>query len=65
MRSGYEIYSEWCRERGQTPPTKEWWDRACSQPRNIVNSAMLDMAADQREIDRERREGWAYGEAQG
>lgn len=71
--TGYEIYSAWCRERGQVPPTKEWWDTACAA-RNAAKQRLLtenyglrgdvlrEVFADQREIDRERREGWAYGE---
>lgn len=58
--TGYDIYCEHCRARGVTPPSKEWWDAACAAPRSIVNSAVLDIRADQAEIDRERREGWAY-----
>ena len=72
--TGYEIYSAWCRERGQVPPTKEWWDKACAQPRCLCGHKpkgtcwdcrdylLREHRADQAEIDRERREGWAYGE---
>lgn len=85
--TGYEIYSAWCLERGQVPPTKEWWDKACGDRKPaqsyyckagkaqdhcaeraliqcevcaITQVTMQDILADQREIDRERREGWAY-----
>lgn len=60
--TGYEIYSAWCRERGQVPPTKEWWDWACSRKVRDAPLRQLtrNIRADQAEIDRERREGWAY-----
>lgn len=53
--TGYEIYTQWCKDHGQEPPSKEWWDAACAKP-----SDWRTRDADQREIDRERREGWAY-----
>lgn len=64
--TGYEIYSAWCRERGQVPPTKEWWDKACSKPYIVFTPTTGDgryreILDDQREIDRERRDGWSTG----
>lgn len=34
-RDGFDVYVEHCREIGQTPPTREWWDatKDCSDVR--------------------------------
>jgi hypothetical protein len=50
-----DAYCQWCVEHGREPPTRAWWDAAVARPRTIDHRD-----ADQREIDRERREGWAY-----
>lgn len=70
--TGYEIYTQWCRDHGQEPPSKAWWDKACAlevakEVGRAINygsgvSTLANIRADQREIDRERREGWAYGD---
>lgn len=54
--TGYDRYVAHCKAIGQTPPTREWWDWACAQAYKPEYRN-----ADQREIDRERSEGWAYG----
>jgi hypothetical protein len=62
MSQGYDRYVEKCRARGQEPPTQAWWDWACSRRAYSIprTELMREIQADQREIDRERREGWAY-----
>lgn len=54
--NAYETYCEHCVLWGRKPPTREWWDRACGQPQHNEHRD-----SDQREIDRERTEGWGYG----
>jgi hypothetical protein len=51
----FDAYCRWCVEHGHEPPTRTWWDAALARPRVIDHRD-----ADQREIDRERREGWTY-----
>ena len=56
MTDTYTIYSQWCRDRGQPAPTREWWDKACTQLRHppaLVDDTSFD-------IETERREGWTY-----
>lgn len=56
MFNFYETYCAWQRERGQPIPSYEWW---CNAVRQREQKDFRD--ADQREIDRERSDGWAYG----
>ena len=27
MIDAYTVYCQWCKDYGQQPPTREWWDR--------------------------------------
>ena len=64
MISGYDLYVRWCHDHGRVPPSREWWDRAYAmhRPNPVIEEIEREMRADQREIDHERREGWAYPE---
>lgn len=52
----YTIYCAWCRNRGMPPPAREWWDRACAQPRKVETACDFD-------IETERWEGWGYADS--
>lgn len=54
---GYSIYRQWCIDHHQAPPTREWWDHACSQPRTHIARRLTD---DEFDDEVERREGWSY-----
>jgi hypothetical protein len=62
VQSAYSVYRQWCLDHGHAPCTPSFFYRednsllpwATPSPRNDV------IDADQREIDRERAEGWAY-----
>jgi hypothetical protein len=56
MFDAFDHYCQWCRDRGQTPPTREWWDKACAQPRR----PQPRLSDTQFDVDTERREGYAY-----
>lgn len=34
MPSLYDLYCDHCRDMHREPPSREWWDKACSQPRH-------------------------------
>lgn len=51
--STYDIYCSWCRDRGQPPPSREWWNKAIRASKTVVFEPDFD-------IETERREGWAY-----
>lgn len=50
----YTVYCDHCIARGQTPPTRAWWDSACKQTRNVI----VFESDVQFDADTERREGW-------
>jgi hypothetical protein len=54
--NSYIIFCQWCRDHGYAEPTPEWYMQA------LIDLALREgeAEANQREIDRERREGWAY-----
>lgn len=54
----YTIYSEWFLQHYgyQFPMTQAQWDQYCLEPQRDTRSAI------QRDIDDERKEGWAYGD---
>jgi hypothetical protein len=63
----YTIYCDWCRDHNRTPPTREWWNKACEATTPIPITDILSdeqvrklIFDDQADIDTERREGWAY-----
>ena len=61
MIDPYLWYCESCRARGVQPPSREWWTRATVKPvQPRLSQAQLDAA----EIERESKEGWAYGQLQ-
>lgn len=53
--STFEIYCKWCVEHHQTPPTRDWWDNAVTQPRQFDRRLSDDELDDETEI----RDGWA------
>jgi hypothetical protein len=54
--TAYAIFRQWCLDHGQVPCTEDFFHKAT--PHYALDEP--DFRADQREIDRERREGWAY-----
>lgn len=57
----YTIYCQWCIDHHRPPPTREWWDRACAQPRPTKLTLRRSPQADfEFDIETERREGYAY-----
>lgn len=54
MIDSYALYCQWCLDHGYAKPTREWWDKACAQPRKVV---VFEPDFD---FDTERREGWTY-----
>lgn len=59
----YEVYREWFRHHygREFVCTREQWDEWCSAGTPRHDARIVDLLADQREIDRERQEGWTYG----
>lgn len=59
----FEIYRQWCADHGRPAPTLQWWLEHCNAPflASYGRKLIEHRDADQREIDRERMEGWAYG----
>lgn len=57
----YTIYCNHCLARGQTPPTREWWDTSCKPKGKHRDVGSWCKAIDdiQFDTDTERREGWA------
>jgi hypothetical protein len=51
----YQIYTEWCADHGHVAPSREQWAQWCSRnhPRRLS-----ECEKDNREIEREHREGW-------
>lgn len=55
MLDTYVIYVAWCLDHHRTPPTREWWNAACTILR-IPTPRQPDIDFD---YETERREGWA------
>lgn len=58
----YEVYCAWCEAHHHTPPTREWWDWACTQRNPPLTEAQRRVEAGMFDIDTERREGWGYAD---
>lgn len=63
----FEVYREWFRAHygRDFVCSREQWQEWCSRPGRALeahDARVIDLLADQREIDRERSEGWAYGQ---
>lgn len=61
----YTTYHAHCLSRGQTPPSREWWDRSLEEAKarkiqQRINAILQpESNADvQFDVDTERREGW-------
>ena len=51
----YDIYCKWCISVRREPPTREWWDNSCSQPRQPDRR----LSDDEWDDAEEQRDGWA------
>lgn len=64
MIDTYTIYCQHCIARGQTPPTREWWDNACTKRKPTLRLAPNYIVQSQADFDFdiavEQREGYAY-----
>ncbi len=48
----YEVYAKWCRDRGNAPPSRSWWNKHCVAQPNLQDDYAFDRKV-------EHREGWA------
>ena len=51
----YETYCELCIKMHREPPTREWWDNSCNQPRPVERR----LSDDEFDDEVEQRDGWA------